>query len=250
MKVNKKSLVIFCFLIWGLVFSLLATLIISLVDKKEIPMPTNEIILIETIKKVDIPNVVEDYNIDNYSNKMIKVRAKYGYRLEKEDADWIRDKIIFYAKKHNLYIKDAFIIVNIESDFRVRAYNRNGNAYGLCQITQSCLDEYNLKNRTKYTLDQMFNVDINLEIGFWYYNRIMTYYSKFPEYGISKISREAALRDSYIAYNIGITAFMNVGIDGRNSLREGIYPRNMYGFRKGDEYLSVMRYYDIAKFWS
>jgi hypothetical protein len=24
----------------------------------------------------------------------------------------------------------------------------------------------------------------------------------------------------------------------------------MYGFRKGDEYLSVMRYYDIAKFWS
>lgn len=96
----------------------------------------------------------------------------------------------------------------------------------------------------------MYDVDLNLEVGFWYFNRLLNHYSKYSEYGITTYTRRQALRDCYIAYNIGITKFKEIGRHGRNQLRTGYYPVNMYGAKKGDAYKPIYRYSNIYNSWS
>lgn len=194
---------------------------------------------------------LEEKNKEKCILKILQKRKNLGDKnFNKKDAEILYEKISFYSKKHNINLKDGFIIVNVESDFNHRAFNRKGKAVGLTQITTPCLSEYNNLNRTKYELNQMFDIDLNLEVGFWYYNRLMKHYSKYSIYGINRFDKENALKDCYIAYNIGITEFKNVGNYGRNQLRNGFYPKDMYGSKKGDVYLPILRYLSVLKYWS
>lgn len=167
-----------------------------------------------------------------------------------KDAIKLVDKISNAAKNNNLNESAAFLIVAIESSFRVDAYNKGGSAYGLCQVTEPCLQEYNDKNSKglKYSLADMYDVDKNLEVGFWYYSRILTHYDAYFSY-IDHSSFKTELRDAYIAYNCGVTAFYRVGRSGRNSLRNGVYPEAMYGAQKGDVYKPVSRFNRIYEEW-
>ena len=191
-----------------------------------------------------------DFNT-KYVSKILETRLQLGdYKFTLEEAMVLNNKICFYAEKYNISAKDGHIIVNVESDFKSTAYNKKGKAVGLTQITTPCLQEYNNINGTKYELEQMFDIDLNLEVGFWYYSRLMNHYSKYAEYGITLSTDEKALRDCYIAYNVGITEFKNVGRYGRNQLRNGIYPKNMYGAKKGEPYEPIARYFSIVESWS
>ena len=167
-----------------------------------------------------------------------------------KDAIKLVDKISNAAKNNNLNESAAFLIVAIESSFRVDAYNKGGSAYGLCQVTELCLQEYNDKNSKghKYSLADMYDADKNLEVGFWYYNRILTHYDNYFGY-IDHSSFKTELRDAYIAYNCGVTAFYRVGRPGRNSLRNGVYPEAMYGAQKGDVYKPMLRFNHIYEEW-
>lgn len=215
------------------------------------------------LKKEKTPKIIEKTNNENFSyevvdwldstciSKIMETRIKNGdFLFSFEDAAYMSKKIYEYSSKYNLSHKEGLIIVNIESDFNKNAYNHNGKAYGLCQITEKCLQEYNEKNGTKYGLNDMYNIDLNLEVGFWYYDRILNHYSKYDNYGIILDTREEALRDAYIAYNIGPTVFKNVEENGRELLRNGVYPKNMYGKKKGDEYKSISRFNYITDKWS
>lgn len=167
------------------------------------------------------------------------------------EACEIFNKIKLYSEKHDISVRDALIIVNIESDFKTDAYNAYGEAYGLCQVTQSCLDEYNWNHYgvAGYVLEDMYDVDANLEVGFWYYNRILTHYSDYYGY-ITTSSPDKAIRDAYIAYNVGVTVFNKIGRDGRNMLRNGKFPANSYRYKKGYKYGPIFRFYRVLDNWS
>ena len=56
------------------------------------------------------------------------------------------------AEKHGFTPEEGLIIVNVESDFKIDAYNRGGNAHGLTQSTPVCLEEYNWYHGTDYKI--------------------------------------------------------------------------------------------------
>ena len=221
-------------------------------SKKDIEFP-KEILkeYIDTINDADINfKLDENFNFE-YVSKIIEVRLICGdSNLTVREVTELQKKICEYSNKYNLTQEEGFIIVHTESDFKINAYNKYGNAVGLCQITEPCVREYNNMHGTEYTLEQMYDVDLNLEVGFWYFNRLLNHYSKYSEYGITTDTRRQALRDCYIAYNIGITKFKEVGRYGRNQLRIGYYPVNMYGAKKGDIYQPIYRYRNIYNIWS
>ena len=221
-------------------------------SKKDIEFP-KEILkeYIDTINDADINfKLDENFNFE-YVSKIIEIRLICGdSNLIVREVTELQKKICEYSNKYNLTQEEGFIIVHTESDFKINAYNKYGNAVGLCQITEPCVREYNNMHGTEYTLEQMYDVDLNLEVGFWYFNRLLNHYSKYSEYGITTDTRRQALRDCYIAYNIGITKFKEVGRYGRNQLRIGYYPANMYGAKKGDIYQPIYRYRNIYNIWS
>ena len=188
------------------------------------PLSEKKFTIIQWAQKITAVRAIE-YNDESFT-------FKDGLNVAKKIADT--------AEKAGLDYSQGFVICHIESDFNKNAYNDQGTAYGLCQITQPCLDEYNWNNGTKYTLDQIMDPDLNLKIGFWYYHRLLTHYKKCPEYGIHD------LKDAYIAYNIGVTKFKEVGKNGRISLRNGTYPCSIYGAKKGSSYGPSLRYDKIV----
>lgn len=194
----------------------------------------NTFIIAETM----YPRSEKEYIISYWAAKIVTVRAvEYNDKdFTFEDGFSLAEKIADAAEKAGLDYSQGFVICYIESDFKKNAYNSRGKAYGLCQITQPCLTEYNWHNGTNYTLDQSMDPDLNLKIGFWYYHRLLSHYKKYAEYGIHD------LKDAYIAYNIGVTAFKKVGESGRISLRNGTYPCSIYGAKKGSEYKPSLRY--------
>ena len=173
-------------------------------SKKDIEFP-KEILkeYIDTINDADINfKLDENFNFE-YVSKIIEVRLICGdSNLIVREVTELQKKICEYSNKYNLTQEEGFIIVHTESDFKINAYNKYGNAVGLCQITEPCVREYNNMHGTEYTLEQMYDVDLNLEVGFWYFNRLLNHYSKYSEYGITTDTRRQALRDCYIAYNI------------------------------------------------
>ena len=68
----------------------------------------------------------------------------------------------------------------MESDFNEKAYHKNTSATGLCQITNVCLDDFNRVTKKSYTMYDMFDANKNLEVGFWYFARLLNdeYYGK------------------------------------------------------------------------
>ena len=161
-----------------------------------------------------------------------------------EEAQSLVYKIDFYAEKHGLSSELAFSIVDIESDFRYNATSHK-NAVGLCQVTDVCLQEYNWNHGTEYSLLDMYNIDKNLEVGFWYFSRLINHYGS--GFGITTWDEKSCARDTYIAYNYGITAFKQIGREGRNELRSGFFPQN--GKNAGSHYAPIDRYNKKVEKW-
>lgn len=191
---------------------------------------------------------IVDPRIDYYplDHLIYKVRREQHDRnFTPQDASIMTQQILQAADNHNLPVSIAFIIVHVESDFKSGVYNATGNAYGLCQVTKPCLDEYNMVNGTHYSLERVrWDDKLNLEVGFWYYNRILNHYNNHYQY-ITEHNDYTQLRDAYIAYNVGVTTFHKIGRDGRNELRRGVYPCNLYGAKKGSRYVPYFRFDNI-----
>jgi soluble lytic murein transglycosylase-like protein len=191
-----------------------------------------------------------------YAEKIISTSKKeWGENEEKlgfEDAIELIKKIEKAAEKYQMDLKTALALVDVESSFNAKAKNKKGEAYGLCQVTSPCLTQYNWKHGTNYTLEDMYNEDLNLEVGFWYY-KIYILSTCNKEYDFITTNDEwKTFRDAYIAYNIGVTTFDRIGKSGRNSLRQGTYPNSKhtkkYG-KAGSVYKPVKRCMRKAKEW-
>lgn len=190
----------------------------------------------------------EDPIIEDFSDQLIANRIQKLSGLGNADAVHLLETIAHFAEIHGLSLHEALIIVDIESDFIASAYNEGGGAYGLCQVTQPCLDEYNAAFGTHLTLEDMLDTAQCLDVGFWYYKQILTHYQ--DRYGyITETSDDTRVRDAYIAYNVGVTTFARVGQDGRNSFRRGVWPISLYGHESGDVYYPMERFQSKLLAW-
>lgn len=262
-----KALKVLCITVWTLLVVLVT---IMFLDFKKSTKPTTEekAVIAESEKQIEVNGIsnqviqiIGDDNVINVAtvtpvetafdmyvarvNTAIKV---WGASTDNNYAKELSQKIIEAADNNDLDREMGFAIAHIESDFRTNARNRKTNATGLCQLTPNCIDEYNWSHNTKYTMQDALDPDINLEIGFWYYKRILTHYAKSYGY-ITTTTPEKELRDAYLAYNVGVTLFSKIGKWGRNELRQGRYPCDMYGSKAGDPYSAIDRFYEKIGVW-
>lgn len=63
---------------------------------------------------------------------------------------------------------DLNIIQEIESHGNPKAFNKRSGARGLYQITPICLKHFNSVHGTDYSLEMLFDVEINTKIAKWY----------------------------------------------------------------------------------
>ena len=211
---------------------------------------------IEPVKIESVKPLTYNLVWKEHAEKIISTSKKeWGENEEKlnfESAIELIKKIEKAAEKYQMDLKTALALVDVESSFNAKAKNKSGDAYGLCQVTFPCLDEYNKLHGTDYTLENMYDADLNLEVGFWYYKiRILDYYNEKYDF-ITTNSEWKTFRDAYIAYNIGITTFAKIGKSGRNSLRQGVYPNSKYTRKygkAGSVYRPVKRCMKKAKEW-
>lgn len=152
-------------------------------------VPVNKAIIDEA------PVVVEDVKPVENVVEQAKVAG-----VEIDNCEDLVDSITAAADKHGIPLFIAYAIVNTESDFLITAYHRRTNCVGLCQTSEICLAEYNRLNETDYTLeDALTDEKLNLEIGFWYYKRLMNVYG--AAYKIYNYD------DAYMAYNVGPVSY-------------------------------------------
>lgn len=241
-----------CLLLSALVFGLE-----FYIRNKEARKPTNQINIENSVviianddavvafhAPLDLPELYKP----SYAEMIVEAAKESWGLISLEYAEWLVEEIKAAALRNGLTVIEGFTIVHIESDFRPDAYNRIGDAVGLTQITPPCLAEYNNMHGTNYSMKDMKNPSLNLEVGFWYYNRILTHYDNCYGY-ITRTTEKTKIRDAYIAYNVGVTMFHSVGRWGRNQLRQGIYPVNMYGSKAGDSYDPVTRCFQKMDVW-
>ena len=95
------------------------------------------------------------------------------------------------------YSNDLTIMLGLmatESNFYYRADSCIGAKYGrgIMQVSEKALQDYNKWNGTKYKPNDLYNLEINLRVGFWVFNHN-------EKYGIPKND----LKKSLSAYNLG-----------------------------------------------
>ncbi len=61
---------------------------------------------------------------------------------------------------------------SIESDNNPFAVNSRTGCYGLYQISEICLRDFNQINRTQYAVDDLLDPRVNEQIASWYFDRL------------------------------------------------------------------------------
>lgn len=89
----------------------------------------------------------------------------------------------------NAHPIDLSAIAQIESSNNPQAFNKHSGARGLFQITPICLKHFNEVHSTSYTVQDLFNPELNREIADWYFNWIY--------------SKTKSVRKTLIGYNWG-----------------------------------------------
>ena len=259
-SISNKSLIVFCAVIYTALFILIGVLIVDIRfanKQQEIVQTTTEVKNVEPIRipqarrceivpampTITIVNygvvnmTVSPYQNPLYIQRIIDARIAYNDAQFMGDNAWdnatmLFSKIAKYAADYNIDIVDALTLVHVESDFKVNAYHKYTSATGLCQITKLCLSDFNKITNSNYTMEDMFNADKNLEVGFWYFARLLNdeYYGK--NYLIENIE------DAYLAYNCGPKYYRN----HKYELKNGKY--------QGSTYSAGDRWESIADIWA
>ncbi len=66
-------------------------------------------------------------------------------------------------------------VINVESAGNAQAVGYTGD-FGLMQVTQGALTDYNRKNRTSYTIKDLFDPIVNVRVGAWYLRKMYDYH--------------------------------------------------------------------------
>lgn len=245
---STKVLSIFCIIIWSAVIIMTVFLSLRLhnLNKKvETIAP-----VVEYVPETNMPDELE---IPKDPLKMSIDFCKNRFSNE------IGNAVYEASVKHNIPPYVIFAIIATESG-RHRTDNINEinimnvnprarssvDCRGLMQCSKYALADYNRINKTEYTMNDLFDIDINIEIGTWYYSQFTTISDSWTEI--------------YVIYNVGYGNFRKInpywfyGRDGllyndyKNSFfyMNDVYPPDCsYKRLSGDE--NTLRKYNAKK---
>ena len=245
---STKALSVFCIIIWSAVIIMTVFLSLRLhnLNKKvETIAP-----VVEYVPETNMPDELE---IPKDPLKMSIDFCKNRFSNE------IGNAVYEASVKHNIPPYVIFAIIATESG-RHRTDNINEinimnvnprarssvDCRGLMQCSKYALADYNRINKTEHTMNDLFDIDINIEIGTWYYSQFTTISDSWTEI--------------YVIYNVGYGNFRKInpywfyGRDGllyndyKNSFfyMNDVYPPNCsYKRLSGEE--NTLRKYNAKK---
>lgn len=216
---STKALSVFCIIIWSAV--IIMTIFLSLrlhnLNKKvETIAP-----VVEYVPETNMPDELE---IPKDPLKMSIDFCKNRFSNE------IGNAVYEASVKHNIPPYVIFAIIATESG-RHRTDNINEinimnvnprarssvDCRGLMQCSKYALADYNRINKTEYTMNDLFNIDINIEIGTWYYSQFTTISDSWTEI--------------YVIYNVGYGNFRKINpywFYGRDGLLYNDYKNSFF----------------------
>lgn len=255
-----------CVIIWTAAFVMLVCLYNQLKAAPEQKVSTattleESTIHYETIAEREMRE--EREYIENYLKKSISF-CKRNY--SEELANIILEK----SKKYSVEPYVIYALIAAESGVSSHIMNEknimnvhdkavsSAGCIGLTQVGKFALADYNNTHGTKYTLEDLYNIETNIEVGVWHFCR----YRKYEE----------TLTGLYVIYNVGYNEYSSVnpywfyGWDGKwysnyhnkffymNGLypptRKTNYQRGLYGKNRLPEYSPKDRFemcLDICK---
>ena len=113
------------------------------------------LILIMTYKLLDIEKII--------------LRILYPIRYE--------EYVYKYSEKLNIDPMLTFAIIKTESNFDARAESKSG-AIGLMQLMESTAKEQAGKLDIDYSIEMLYEPEVNLKLGIEYFNTLLDYYNQ------------------------------------------------------------------------
>lgn len=162
---------------------------------QEVTTPVVEQVVPETVV-VSTPVVRTQQEID--AAVILKMQSISTYRVSYNTAGYIYRIIKEKCKMYNAPINYVWGMSAQESRFLPTAHNRRTNATGLLQICPLALQDYNDWNGTHYTMEDMYNIELNIEVGVWNLMQQAYYLRREPT---------VTYKDCVIAFNTGVGDF-------------------------------------------
>lgn len=224
MKNVDKSLMcmrIICAAVWLVVFLMIGCLCSKVYAKQRVPPQTSiKKELEEEPKKVVITSMLD---------KSISI-------CKEEQTTDIAHAVDAASKKHHIPHFVIYAIISTESskyrteemtpenfmDINYKAKS-SYNCRGLMQVSKYALADYNKNNDTAFTMDDLYDIFKNIEVGTWYFSQFRSVSSSWVE--------------NYVIYNVGYGSYSKVnhnwffGRDGNwyNDYRQRFfYMNDMY----------------------
>ncbi len=145
--------------------------------KNQVATTNNKVIKQNEVEKV-AEDIVRKSKKVTYKNKEGKKMIKYEIDLNlipnniKIRLEKYKPTIEKFCKKYDIDKSLVLAIIHTESFFNPKAYNRHGNAYGMMQIVPKyaglTMNNYIFKKNKKPSSRQLFNSEINIEMGIGY----------------------------------------------------------------------------------
>ena len=113
------------------------------------------------------------------NNTKLKILNSSLYQRKRSvQAIWVTRIVIlavvlfFFSIAHAEVVIELQAIKIIESGGNPYAFNSRTRCYGLYQISEICLRDFNQINRTNYKPQDLFNPFINEMVASWYFKRL------------------------------------------------------------------------------
>jgi len=133
---------------------------------QEVTTPAVEIPKPVIVQEVT-PPVITKSQQEIEASIVLRMQEISSYRTSYATEEYIFNTIKEKCKLYSAPTNFAWGMIGQESKFYPAAYNKRTHATGLFQICPDGLEDYNLWNGTNYSLNDMFDIELNIEVGVW-----------------------------------------------------------------------------------
>jgi len=203
LEISKKKLIIACSIIWSVVFLLSIVLCIKLAGKSVEKKQST------TVVEEEVHEVLYQFEPINYEEHLDPLLIKGMKFCQKEYAVELANAVYMASEKYGIPIPVIYAVIATESCLHgYRQINSNNimeindkaisryDCRGIMQISKYALAEYNKIKKTNYTMNDLYNVMINVEIGTWYFKQFERVANSYTE--------------MYIIYNVGYSEYNKI----------------------------------------
>lgn len=159
--------------------------------------------LLLTLMFITESNVAKNKEIIYIDNVVSKEEIVESIKLSKDDKVLdITNAVKKASKKYKIPKEVIYAVISTESsiwgtkdlnDSNFMEVNHRAksscNCLGLMQVSKYALDDYNRINKTNYSMEDLYNISTNIEIGTWYFSQFRTVATSWTE--------------MYVIYNVG-----------------------------------------------